>query len=709
VIWSRRHHAAVLSGVLILACAVTSTASGAAADIVVSPAGDDTAAGTAAAPFRTLARSQRELRRLRQHTSGRTEPIVIELRGGRYELLEPWTLTPDDSGMPQSPTVFRAAAGEVPVISGGRVITGWQVHDDTTWTVTLPEVARGAWTFSQLWVNGQRRFVPRFPAAGYARIDRTLDVADSDAPLGRKRFGFAAGDVDPQWLGRSEVELVMFHNWTVSRMRLAAVDAEERIATFSSPTRSVTTGGLFGKGRRFLVEGVAEQLSSPGQFHLDHTTGKLTYLANDDESPENAVVVAPLLEKLLVCAGDLTGRKWVEHVWFEGLWFAHGNYTTPGNGQSYPQAEISLDGVVSIVGGRDLAMTQCAITHTGRYAIAFGPGCRRNRVESCEMVDLGGGGVLIGAAGGPEPWSMACLPAPGVEEAVTSHITVRDCTITGGGRLHPAAVGVWVGHASHNTIEHNTISDLYYTGVSVGWQWGYQPSRSQGNLVRWNHIYQIGQAVLSDMGGVYTLGISPETRVEFNTIHDVESFDYGGWGLYADQASSGIVMRSNLVYRTTTGGFHQHFGRDNLIANNILLDGRMRQVQRTRAEEHVSFTFENNIVAWAGEANLIGGNWEKNLIARRNLYWNATGPITFPGNRTLPDFQKQTGSEMESVVADPLFNDAARGDYRLRPESPALRIGFEPWDHTKSGRVTPLRLTATLPPVPRAFPRAGNQ
>jgi hypothetical protein len=130
----------------------------------------------------------------------------------------------------------------------------------------------------------------------------------------------------------------------------------------------------------------------------------------------------------------------------------------------------------------------------------------------------------------------------------------------------------------------------------------------------------------------------------------------------------------------------------------------MWQVQRTRVDEHVSFTFEKNIVVWTGGANVVRGNWEKNMIARNNLYWNAFGPVTFPGNRTLPDFQKQTASEMGSVVADPLFSDAARGDFRLRPESPALKMGFEPWDLAKSGRVTPLGLTAKLPPVPRAFP-----
>ena len=288
------------------------------------------------------------------------------------------------------------------------------------------------------------------------------------------------------------------------------------------------------------------------------------------------------------------------------------------------------------------------------------------------------------------------------ECAVTGN-TVRQCTIAHGGRLHPAAVGIWIGHASHCTIDHNDIFDFYYTGVSVGWVWGYaEPSRAHHNELAYNHIHTIGQGVLSDMAGVYTLGVSPGTTVHHNLIHDIQAFDYGGWGLYTDEGSSGIVMSHNLVYRTKTGGFHQHYGRENIIRNNIFAEARVQQLQRTRTEQHLSFTFDRNIVYWTNDSPLLGSNWrDDNFILDRNLYWNPNHPdIQFPGGLTLEQWRRQRGKDLHSLIVDPIFLDAGRDDYRLHPSSPALGLGFEPLNLDDVRRAGRHGLFPSLPPVP---------
>ena len=219
------------------------------------------------------------------------------------------------------------------------------------------------------------------------------------------------------------------------------------------------------------------------------------------------------------------------------------------------------------------------------------------------------------------------------ETKSTSHNIIRNCLITQAGRLHPAAIGVWVGHSPHNVIEHNEISDLYYTGISLGWSWGYDPAGAHHNTIAHNHVHTIGQGVLSDMGGIYTLGLSEGTSIRHNLFHDILSFDYGGWGIYFDEGTTHMTAENNVVYNTRTGGFHQHYGKENVVRNNIFANSATDQIQRTRPEPHLSFTFERNIVYWTTGGKLLGSNWGDDKFALdRNVYWRADGkPFDFAG------------------------------------------------------------------------------
>ena len=263
---------------------------------------------------------------------------------------------------------------------------------------------------------------------------------------------------------------------------------------------------------------------------------------------------------------------------------------------------------------------------------------------------------------------------------------------------------MWVGHSPHNVIRHNDVYDLYYSAFSLGWVWGYGPSRAHHNEVAFNHAHHIGQRVLSDMGCIYTLGISPGTTIHDNHFHDVISYDYGGWGLYTDEGSTGIEMKNNLVYRCSRGGFHQHYGKENRIENNIFAYGGEHQIQRTRTEEHTSFFFERNIVFWDNDSPLFGSNWkDNNFKLDNNLYWHAGKPIKFPGDLSFEQWQAERDQDVHSLIADPGFVDPANDDFHSQPDSPALKLGFEPFDYTQAGRRKPLVLTTDLPEVPPGF------
>jgi hypothetical protein len=487
-------------------------------------------------------------------------------------------------------------------------------------------------------------------------------------------------------------------------MRIQSIDPHEHTVQFTGTTAGTAPWAEFSKGNRYRVENVKDAMSDPGQWYLDRSSGELTYIPMQGETPEKSVVIAPRIDVLAKLESSDPQRTMVEYLEFRGLTFAHSNWNLPAEGQSMPQAEVQLSAAIEAKGAQHVQFVGCTFRHLGGYGLALRGGCQNNTITQCELVDLGAGGILIGTTGGKQSWGPGNANlSSDVTEVVRN--TVRDSTIAHAGRIHPGAVGLWLGHASYNVITHSEIYDLYYTAISVGWQWGYAESRSNHNQITFNHLHTIGQGVLSDMGGVYTLGISPGTVVSNNRVHDVSSFDYGGWGLYTDEGSTDIVMENNLVYRTRTGGFHQHYGRNNRIANNIFAYGEKQQLERTRVEDHLSFTFERNIVYWDNDSPLFAGQWRDGQVKLDyNLYWRGgTGTLNTLLGLSFDTWRNETGHDGHSLVADPSFVDAAAGDFHFRSDSPVKKIGFVPFDFQHAGRATPVRFKGILPDVPKAF------
>jgi hypothetical protein len=442
------------------------------------------------------------------------------------------------------------------------------------------------------------------------------------------------------------------------------------------------------KDRRYFVENVKEALSEPGQWYLDRPTGLLTYIPMAGEDPATTWIVAPVLDTILQLNGSIEQGQPVSHLVFRGLTFSHNNWVSPPEGNSYPQAEVNLRAAITADGAQNCTFDRCAIRNAATYAIDLGAGCKDNAVLNCTLDDLGAGGIKIGTTG-----ILA-------EDKQAKGNTVRNCVISHGGRLHPAAVGVWIGQSPHNTIEHNTITDFYYTGISLGWTWGYGNHAGHHNTIAWNRVFNIGQTVLSDMGGFYSLGNAEGTVLHHNLFHDIDSFDYGGWGIYFDEGTTHLLAENNVVYHAKTGGFHQHYGKENIFRNNIVAFCRLDQLQRTRDEEHLSFTFERNIV-YCDRGTLFGSNWKNNRFKlSRNLYWRTDGkPIVGWQNTPWKDWQAK-GHDVDSLVANPMFVDAEHFDFRLKPGSPAAKLGILPIDLTGVGSTLP------VPPAPAspAFP-----
>ncbi|MDD5706580.1 MAG: right-handed parallel beta-helix repeat-containing protein, partial [Kiritimatiellae bacterium] len=452
-------------------------------------------------------------------------------------------------------------------------------------------------------------------------------------------------------------EIVFLQNWIDERMVLRALDADRRLATLSSSPRPLEANG------RYWVENVREGLSEPGTWFFDARAGRVYYRSRSGDDPVDAEVVVPRVQTLVHFEGD--EKAPVSNVTLRGLTFQHTAWVLPADGYVDPQAANTKPAAVMARGAVRCQVAECRFERLGGYAVEFGAACHANRITRCEVSDAGGGGVKIGVC------KHGCDIA---DPAVSSGNVVEDCHIHGIGRVYPAAVGVLIGHSRGNRVAHNHIHDTYYTGVSLGWTWGYGRSYARDNVVEFNHIHHIGQGMLSDMGGIYTLGTQPGTVLRNNLIHDVsrQPKGYGGWGIYTDEGSAGILIENNVVYRCESGGFHQHYGRENLLRNNIFAWAQEGQMVRTREEAHVSFTLERNLILCDGESPLAGAWSNGRFVSDYNLFFlkdqNAFHAATINvGIKPFPHGFLQASRADDAVTIE-------IGESREKPDVGGLRL-----------------------------------
>jgi hypothetical protein len=648
-------------------------------DFYVSPHGKDHWSGVFAepkadgsdGPLATLEAARVAVRRKKERDP-HPQPMTVLLRGGIYPTTKPIVFSPEDSGSAEAPITYAAYPGEKPVLSGGVPIAGWQKGPGEIWTAVVPEVKAGRWYFRSLWVDGKRCTPARSPNEDWFFAAGPLAPPDG-SPTEKSGFQFKPGDVK-SCSNLEDAIVCVYHIWTVSLHRIQKIDAEKSLLFLKNPSQFPPS--FWTPERRYYIENVPEALDRPGEFYLDRKTGVLSYWPRPGEEITKSAIMSARPESLLQLRGDAASSKCVGYLRFKGLAFHYTDWKMPEEESVDDQAaSILRDATVFCRAAQHCTFHRCEIAHTGGYGLWFERGAKDNRLEQSHLFDLGAGGMRLGEN---------ALPQNPLEQAERN--AVVNCFLHDGGKVYPAGAGVLVQQTSHNQVLHNEICDFLYTGVSVGWSWGYDPSTAHHNTVEFNHIHHLGWGKLSDMGGIYTLGVSPGTILRNNLIHDILAYSYGGWGLYTDEGSTGILLENNIVYRVKDGCFHQHYGKENVVRNNVLAcsftDGLIR---RSRDEDHSSFTFERNIV-YFDRADLTFGQWRHGEFPfDYNCYWDTSGrTIIFPGGLTFPQWQA-TGQDPHSLIADPKFVDPKNYDFRLQPDSPALKLGFQPIDPAQCG------------------------
>jgi hypothetical protein len=592
-----------------------------------------------------------------EHKGAASGPITVEFAPGLYALAGPLVLEPQDSGDPDAAVTYRAAPGSEVVLSGGTRLPAWhnaKLDGHDVWATAYRSPAPA--NLRELWVSGERRTRARHPNNGYLQVRDVPDLPKGTPEKpGPNYFRYRDEDAALWTSIEPGTEVVAYTRWVSSHMHLDQVDAPAHIAKFDRRTMFVLRPGDL-----YFLEGQRRFLDAPGEWWHDEKAGILYYLPMPGETQDKAAAAVPRLDQLLSLAGDPGHGSFVHDVNFEGLTFSHATWWYPDDAPqsdkpkddaplSAFQAAWKVPGAIRADGAQRVEFRHCTFAHLGGYAVELARGCTDNTLSSCTLTDLGAGGVRIGET-----------QLRDAEAEQTKRNTVSDCIIQDGGHLFPEAVGVWIGQSADNTIEHNRIADFLYTGISIGWTWGYGPAHGGGNIVRFNDIGPIGtrpssrphartEPLLGDMGGVYTLGAQQGTIIANNLIHDVSGHTIA-WGIYFDEGTSGAIAERNVVMHTTHGSFHQHYGQDNIVRNNLFMDPGVASLWRTRKEDHLSFTLTDNVIVVPPDGQAFHNNWTGDKFALSdNAYLYTNNPPKFPADRSLEAWQN-SGQDAGSLV-----------------------------------------------------------
>ena len=624
-----------------------------------------------------------------------TDTLFILVAPGNYLMDRPFVIDRPNN----RPVVIRSTTAEKPCFMGAVRIGGWERWRDGLYRAYVPQVKQYGFSFEQLYINDRRATLARTPNHGFLEVESSSETpfvkGGRFAEYASQRICFKSAD----WASLrrnpredfSHLKFRFYHKWSITQKQTEYLHPDSAYIYIKgegmAPWNPIT------RGSRYVMTDYMSALDEPGEWYLDRTEGYVYYLPQEGEDLSTAVCYAPALKRWVEFKGQPDAP--VSNIRLEGLSFRYSSYLMPQAGERPAQAAVETDAAVSLDFAENICFYDCEMKHTGAYAIWMRRECHNNVVDHCLLSDMGGGGIKIG-----EPYYRTD------GRRVSHGNMVHNSIITHAGIELPSAVGVAILLGADNRITHNEISDLRYSGVSVGWVWGYNDSDKTQywgknkygkpiyksvpmtnpavrNVIEYNHIHHIGWGELSDMGAVYTLGETQGTQIKHNVIHDVWSYDYGGWGLYTDEGSSDVEMSSNLVYRCKSGGFHQHYGRNNRIENNIFAFGHYYQVQYTRPEAHLSFTFKHNILLCDKGEVLAGKTWLNGKVDMDyNLYWGMGDDPAFAG-KSFTQWKKE--KEPHAVKADPLFVDARRDDFRFRSKSSARKVGYKAWDYAAAG------------------------
>ena len=563
-------------------------------EIWVSPKGNDFNDGTRQSPKATLTAALRQAREWRRTGDDRMQGgITVYMEGGTYALYEPVFIRPEDSGTKESPTVIRSAinektvihsaADEKVVLSGGVRIKNWK-KQGKLWVADVPTFNGRPLDFRQLWVNGKKAVRAR-DVEDFEKMNRICSVDENNEVLyvpavAVRRLIDNKGKMKAEY-----AEMVLHQMWCVANLRIRSIEVQGDSAAVRFhqpesriqfehpwPRPMVTTDG---HNSAFYLTNARELLDVPGEWYHDMNARRVYYYPREGEKMQEAKVIVPAVETLVRVEGTLD--RPVCHIRFEKITFSYTTWMRPSEKGHVPlQAGMYLtDGyridpkmqrnylnhpldnqgwlgrpaaAVRVVAARQIDFERCRFEHLGSTGLDYEEAVQGGVVRGCLFRDIAGNGLLVGSFS-PAAHETHLPYNPADRREVCTQQQINNCYFTEIGNEDWGCLAIAAGYVGDVNIEHNEISEVPYSGISLGWGWTQTVNCMRNNRVHANLIHHYAKHMY-DVAGIYTLGSQPKSYVTENCVHSIYKPGYvhdpNHWFyLYTDEGSSFITVRDN--------------------------------------------------------------------------------------------------------------------------------------------------------------------
>ena len=555
-----------------------------AGEIWISPKGSDFNDGTCQSPKATLTSALRQAREWRRTEDNRIQGgITIYMEGGTYAFYEPVFIRPEDSGTKESPTIIHSVDDEKVILSGGISINGWK-KQGKVWVADVPVFNGRPLDFRQLWVNG-KKVVRARDVEDFEKMNRICSVDEKNEILYVPAVSIRRLIDNKGNLKAKYAEMVLHQMWCVANLRIRSVEVQgdsaairfhqpESRIQFEHPwPRPMVTKD--GHNSAFYLTNACELQDVPGEWYHDMDARKVYYYPREGEKMQEAEVIVPAVETLVRVEG--TVDRPVCHIRFEKITFSYTTWMRPSEKGHVPlQAGMYLtDGyridpkmqrnylnhpldnqgwlgrpaaAVRVVAARQIDFERCRFEHLGSTGLDYEEAVQGGVVRGCLFRDIAGNGLLVGSFS-PAAHETHLPYDPADRREVCTQQQINNCYFTEIGNEDWGCLAIAAGYVGDVNIEHNEISEVPYSGISLGWGWTQTVNCMRNNRVHANLIHHYAKHMY-DVAGIYTLGSQPKSYVTENCVHSIYKPGYvhdpNHWFyLYTDEGSSFITVRDN--------------------------------------------------------------------------------------------------------------------------------------------------------------------